>query len=76
MRITKESFQDGELSNKLLLTTWQKTKVPNVFAKNMSTDIKLSKAQLSKIIKSGGLFGNMMGNLVKKSVNRSHWFFG
>ena len=42
----------------------------------MSTDIKLSKAQLSKIIKSGGLFGKMMGNLVKKSVNRSHWFFG
>ena len=42
----------------------------------MSTDIKLSKAQLSKIIKSGGLFGNMMGNLVKKCVNRSHWFFG
>ena len=29
----------------------------NTFANNMSTDIKLSKAQLPKIIQSGGFFG-------------------
>ena len=38
----------------------------------MSADIKLNKAQFSKIIQSGGFpgktLGNMMGNLGKKSL--------
>ena len=33
----------------------QKTKLRNAF--NMSTDLKLSKAQISKIIRSGGFLG-------------------
>ena len=33
----------------------------------MSTDIKLSKAQISKIIQSGGSFGSWLGNLEKKA---------
>ena len=57
------------MPHKLSLTTRQKTKIRNVFTKNMSTDIKLSKAQLSKVIQSGGSLGkmlcNMMGNLCK-----------
>ena len=32
----------------------------------MSTDIKLSKTQISKIIQSGGSFGSWLGNLDKK----------
>ena len=48
--ITKKSFQNQELPHKLYLTTRQKTKIRNAFANNMSTDRKLSKAQLSKII--------------------------
>ena len=32
----------------------------------MSTDIKLSKAQISKIIQSGGSSGSWIGNLGKK----------
>ena len=32
----------------------------------MSTDIKLSKTQISKIIQSGGSFGSWLGNLGKK----------
>ena len=32
----------------------------------MSTEIKLSKAQISKIIQSGGSFGSWLGNLEKK----------
>ena len=32
----------------------------------MSTDIKLRKAPLSKIIQSGDILGNMLGNLGKK----------
>ena len=34
----------------------------------MSTDIKLSKAHLAKIIQSSGFHGNMMGNLSKKAL--------
>ena len=34
----------------------------------MSTDIKLSKAQKSKIIQSGGSFGFWLGNLEKKAL--------
>ena len=33
----------------------------------MSTDIKLSKVELSKIIQSGGSFGSWLGNLGKKA---------
>ena len=32
----------------------------------MSTEIKLSKAQISKIIQSGGSFGSWLGNLENK----------
>ena len=38
--------------NELLLTTRQKAKLRNSFNSNMSTDIKLSKAQISKTIQS------------------------
>ena len=31
----------------------------------MSTDLKLSKAQISKIIQSGGFLGRLLGLLVK-----------
>ena len=34
----------------------------------MSTDIKLSKAQISKIIQSGGSFGSWLANLGKKAL--------
>ena len=34
----------------------------------MSTDIKLSKAQISKIIQSAGSFGSWLGNLGKKAL--------
>ena len=34
----------------------------------MSTDIKLSKTQISKIIQSGGSFGSWLGNSGKKAL--------
>ena len=34
----------------------------------MSTDINLSKNQISKIIKSGGFFGSCLGSLEKKAL--------
>ena len=54
------------MTHKLFLTTRQATKIRNAFANNMSTDIKLSKAQLSKIIQSGESFGSCLGYLGKK----------
>ena len=34
----------------------------------MSTDLKLSKAQISKIIQSRGFLGRLLGPLVKKGL--------
>ena len=48
------------------LTTRQTTKLRNALANNMSTDIKLSNAQISKIIQSGGSFGSWLTNFGKK----------
>ena len=39
-------FNGNNLPRELLLTTRQKTKLRNAFENNMSTDIKLSKAQI------------------------------
>ena len=56
-------FNRNNLPNKLLLTTRQKTKLRNALNKNMSTDLKLSKAQISKIIQSGGFLGSLISKL-------------
>ena len=44
-RLFKKDLEDEEFPNKSFLTTRQMTKIRNAFAKNMSTDIKLSKSQ-------------------------------
>ena len=54
-------FNENNLPHELLLTR-QKTKVRNAF-NNMSTDLKLSNAQISKIIQSGGFLGSLLGKL-------------
>ena len=64
---------DGnDLPHELLLTTRQKTKLRNAFNNNMSTDIKLSKAQISKIIQSGGFLGLLLSKLAG-FINKK-WF--
>ena len=51
---------DGnDLPHELLLPTIQKTKLRNAFNNNVSTDLMLSKAQISKIIQSGGFLGSL-----------------
>ena len=69
LRINKKNFEDEELLHKLFLTTRQTTEKINGFANNMSTDIKLSKAQIPKRIQSGGSFGSWLGNLVKQALS-------
>ena len=58
LRLNQKDFEDEELSHELFLTTMQTTKLRKAFDNNMSTDIKLSKAQVSRIIQSGGSFGS------------------
>ena len=50
LRISFKMFNGNDLPHELLLTTRQKTKLRNAFNNNMSTDLKLFKAQISKII--------------------------
>ena len=50
LRISLKMFNGSNLPHELLLTTRQKTKIKNAFNNNMSTDLKLSKARISKII--------------------------
>ena len=55
---------------KLLLTN-RVAKVSNLrkaFANKSSTDIKLSKTQISKMIQSGGFLGRILGPLLKTGV--------
>ena len=50
LRISLNMFHGNDLPHELLLTTRQKINLRNVFNNNMSTDLKLSKAQILKII--------------------------
>ena len=50
LRKTQKNLEDEEFSHELFLTTRQRTKIKNTFANNMSTDIKLSKTQIYKVI--------------------------
>ena len=68
-------FNGNNLPHKLLLTTRQRTKLRNAFENNKSIDIKLSKAQISKIIQSGGflisLLTKLAGLFMKVAVSLS-----
>ena len=65
-------FNGNNLPLELLITTRQKTKLRNGFENNMSTDVKLSKTRIAKIIQSGGLLGSLLnkkaGPLMKVAV--------
>ena len=68
---SKNEFKN-DLPNELLLPTRQKTKFRNASNNNISTDLKLSKAQISKIIESGGFLGSLLsksaGPLMKGAI--------
>ena len=61
-------FSSQDLPHELLLTTRQTIKLRNAIENNMSNDIKLSKAQLSQIIQSGGFLGKLLGPLLKTGL--------
>ena len=63
LRISLRMFGGNDLPHELLLATRQKAKIRNVFNNNMSTDLKISRAQLSTIIQSGGFLWSLLGKL-------------
>ena len=68
LRMSLKVFAKNELPHELLLTTRQKGKLRNAFNNNMSTDFKLSRGQISKIIQSGGFLGRLLGPLLKTGL--------
>ena len=63
LRIGIKFFNKDELPHELLLTTRQNTKLRNAINNNLATDIKLSKAQIKKLIQLGGFLGKLLSKL-------------
>ena len=70
LRLSSNMIVDNETNfpHKLLLTNRQVTNLHKAFANHLSTDIKLSKTQLSKMIQSGGFLGRLLGPLLKTGL--------
>ena len=68
LRINSKMSNGNALPHELLLTTRQKTKTRNAFNNNTSTDFKLSKTQINKIIQSGGFLSRLLGPLLKTGL--------
>ena len=72
LRMNIKIFNENNSPHELLLRTREKTKLRSASENNMSTDTKLSKTQVSKIIQSGGFLGSLLsriaGPLIKVAV--------
>ena len=58
-RMILKMFDGSDLPHELLLTTRQKTKLRNALNNNISTDLKLSRAKIVKIIQSRRFLGSL-----------------
>ena len=63
LRLRIKNFNKDELPHELLLTTRQNTKLRNAINNNLATDIKLSKAQIKKLIQPGGFLSKLLSKL-------------
>ena len=63
LRMTLKMLDGNYLPHELLLTTRQKTELKNAFNDSISTEIKLSEAQIFKIIQSGGFLRSLLSKL-------------
>ena len=68
LRMSLKMFDGDNLPHELFLMTNRKIKQRNAFNNNISTDLKLSKAQISKVIQSGGFLGRLLGQLLKTGL--------
>ena len=62
------SNDNTNFPHELLLTNRQVANIRKAFANHSSTDIKLSKTQLSKMIQAGGFLGRLLGPLPKTGL--------
>ena len=62
------SHDETNFPHKLLLTNRQVANLRKAFANYLSTDIKLSKTQLSNIIQLGAFLGRLLGPLLKTGL--------
>ena len=63
LRISIKNFNKEDLPHELLLTTRQSTKLKSAINNNLATDIKLSKAQIKRLIQLGGVLGKLLSKL-------------
>ena len=63
LRMSPIMLDGDNLPHELLLTKRQKTKLGITFDNNIQADLKLSKAQIFKIIQSGGFLGSLLSKL-------------
>ena len=63
LRMSLKMLDGNDLPHELLLTTSQKIKLRNAFNNNMPTDLTLTKANISKIVQSGGFLGSFLSKL-------------
>ena len=63
LRMNIKMFNENNLPHELSSTRRQKTKLKNALENNVSTNIKLSKTQIAKIIQSGGFSGSLISKL-------------
>ena len=70
LRLSLNIIGDDETNfpHKLLLTNRQVENFRKAFANKSSTDIKLSKTQLSKMVQSRGFLGRLLGPLLKTGL--------
>ena len=54
--------------HKILLTNRHVSNLCKAFANYLSTDSKLSKTQISKMLQSGGFFSRLLGPLLKTGL--------
>ena len=62
------SNDNTNFPHELLLTNRQVANIRKAFANHLSTDIKLSKTLLSKMIQPGGFIGRLLGPLLKTGL--------
>ena len=63
-----DSNDKGNFPHELLLINRHVPSIRKAFANNSSVDIKFLKAQLSKMIQSGGFSGKLLGPLLKTGL--------
>ena len=72
MRLSSNTIGNSDdntnFPHELFFTNRQVANLRKAFAKNTSTDIMLTKTQLSKMIQSGGFLGRLLGPLLRTGL--------